>query len=151
MDLPAGRVDEKFLSWLLANRENYSQCQYQLAARKKRGQSSSWFLQAMLARRSVLRAEQRRGSRFASFFLVTYRRARGQLPQSHRRCHCERSKKSGVTRLRPRKNLKQQWLYTDSSAMLGGLAAYVTFSSMETSEKHVSVLGYLDQSETVYL
>lgn len=57
MDLPAGRVDEKFLSWLLANRENYGQCQYQLAARKKRGQSSSWFLQAMLARRSVLRAE----------------------------------------------------------------------------------------------
>lgn len=35
--------------------------------------------------------------------------------------------------------------------MLGGLAAYVTFSSMETSEKHVSVLGYLDQSEAVYL
>lgn len=34
--------------------------------------------------------------------------------------------------------------------MLGGLAAYVTFSSMEPSEKHVSVLGYLGQLEGAY-
>jgi hypothetical protein len=38
MDLPAGRVDEKVLSWLRAIRENCVQCQHQQAAGKRRGQ-----------------------------------------------------------------------------------------------------------------
>ncbi|KAL7973724.1 hypothetical protein HDV63DRAFT_193359 [Trichoderma sp. SZMC 28014] len=112
LDLPAGRVEEKVLSWVRASREIYRIPNISKLHKKyRRGRSKESLLQHKLwpPRRSVLRAENCRGSNFFPVVQFTYRRARGQLPQCHRGRHRERSKRSGVTRLRPRKKLKQQW------------------------------------------
>lgn len=72
MDLPAGRVDEKVLSWVRASRENYSHPNISKLYEKQKEQIERVIAarQAITPRRSVLRAGQCRFRNFCFLFFV---------------------------------------------------------------------------------